>query len=142
MKSHRPPFARIIMAAFFAQALLMAVTLAYMMAYSHLIDPGRVDAHYIEHARLAAPVISIVAGAAIFYVLALWLGRASIQHRTFSAVLFWILFVSLSSSIAYAIDGMRGLTDSLAITTVAYAVKLAAALFGARAAVGAHTMAS
>jgi hypothetical protein len=142
VRSHRPPFARIILAAFAAQALLMATTLAYMMAFQHLIDPGRVDAHYVEHARLAAPIISIVAGALIFFTLALGLGRASIQHRVFSAILFWVLFVAVAGGIAYAIDGVRGLTDSLAITAVAHLVKLAAALFGARASVGAHSIAS
>lgn len=142
MRSHRPPFARIIMAALLAEILLMATTLTYMLAYGQWIDPGRVEAHYVEHVQVAGPVISIVAGAAIFFAFALWLGRASIEHRVLSAVLFWLLFVLLSVAIVFAIDGVRGLAASAPITIVSQGVKLAAALFGARAAVGAHSIAS
>lgn len=142
MTSPRPPFLRILAAIFLAQALIIAATAAYMLSYSNLIAPGQGEAFYLDHVRVAAPVISIVAGAAIFYVLAFWLGRAAIEHRMASAFLFWLGFVLLSTALTILVDGVRGLADAAPIIMASHIVKLAAAFFGARATVGAHSIAS
>ena len=103
---------------------------------------GQGEAFYLDHVRVAGPVISIVAGAAIFYVLAFWLGRAAIEHRMASALLFWLGFVLLSTGLTILVDGVRGLADAAPVIMASHVVKLAAAFFGARATVGAHSIAS
>ncbi|GAM98110.1 hypothetical protein U91I_01741 [alpha proteobacterium U9-1i] len=142
MTSPRPPFLRILAAAFLAQILLIAATAAYMLTYSNVIAPGQGEDHYLNHVRFAAPVISVVAGAAIFYALAFWLGRAAIEHRMASAFLFWLGFVALSTGLTVSVDGVRGWLDAAPIIIASHLVKLAGAYFGARATVGAHSIAS
>jgi hypothetical protein len=142
MPRTHPPFGRILIAAILAQALLMAVTLVYMLAYSRFIAPGRTSDSYLQHAGIAAPVISIVAGAIIFFLLAQWLGKQAIERRTLSAVLFWLVFVLISGGVAIALFGLPGYQADAPITAVAHVVKLVAALFGARASVGVRSIAS
>ena len=142
MPRTQPPFRRIVIAAILAQLLLMAVTLAYMMVFSRVIAPSHAQDYYLQHLVIAAPVISIVAGAIIFYALAQWLGRHAIERRNLSAILFWVLFVAISAGVTIYSFGWRAYVADLPITAVAHFVKLAAALFGARASVGVRSIAS
>lgn len=142
MPRTQPPFRRILIAAIAAQLLLMGATLAYMLAYSHLIAPEHTQDYYLDHLAIAAPVISIVAGAVIFFLLAQWLGRHAIERRNLSAFLFWLLFVALSATLAIYSFGWRAYEADAPVTAVAHLVKLAAAWFGARASVGVRSIAS
>lgn len=142
MPRTQPPFRRILIAAIAAQLLLMGVTLAYMLTYSHLIAPSHTQDYYLDHLAVAAPVISIVAGAAIFFVLAQWLGGHAIERRNLSAFLFWLLFVAVSAALSIYLSGWRAYLADAPITAVPHLVKLAAAWFGARASVGVRSIAS
>ena len=131
MPRTQPPFRRIVIAAILAQLLLMAVTLAYMMVFSRVIAPSHAQDYYLQHLAIAAPVISIVAGAIISTASPNGLA-AMPSSGAISRLLFWLLFVAISACVTIYSFGWRAYVADLPITAVAHFVKLAAALFGAR----------
>jgi hypothetical protein len=52
----------------------VAVSILYMVVFSHLVDPGHEEQHYRDHIQVAAPYCSIVAGMPLMFLAGWWVG--------------------------------------------------------------------
>ena len=50
----------------------VAASIAYMVLYGHVIDPGHDAKYYDDHIQIAAPYCSIVAGMPLMFAAAWW----------------------------------------------------------------------
>lgn len=105
--------------ALFAEILLIASTIIYMVLYSYLINPGHPKEFYEQHINSAAPWLSIFCGIPIFFLLASWLARRAAKSpvpatniRTSiiaSAIGFWLIWALIDNSIMLAAGGRNAL---------------------------------
>ena len=67
----------------------VAVSILYMVVYSHAIDPGHEKAYYEAHVTIAAPYCSIVAGIPLMFLVGWWVGMRP-------ALLVWLVYTLIS----------------------------------------------
>ena len=67
------------------RAANVAVSILYMVVYSHVIDPGHEKAYYEAHVRIAAPYCSIVAGIPLMFLVGWWVGMRP-------AIFVWLVY--------------------------------------------------
>lgn len=112
----------------------VALTVAYMVIYGHLINPGHPEAFYQEHVKIAAPYCSIIFGIPLFYFVCRWVGGK--WERSFAvkaALLVWLVYWLIDLTIILA--NFSQLTFWLSgLVIISLATKLAAAYFGGVAA--------
>ena len=107
----------------------IAVSVLYMVVYSHLIDPGHEKEYYDAHIQAAAPYSSIVAGIPLMFLAGYWIsgwweGKFAVQ----SALVVWLVYALIDVAIIMA----AGLTSRIAVlVAVSLATKLAAVYLGA-----------
>lgn len=105
-------------------ALNVAVSILYMVVYSHAIDPGHQKAYYEAHVRIAAPYCSIVAGIPLMFLVGWWVG-------TRPAILVWLVYAFVDVAVLAA----SGLTLRIgALVAVSLLTKLVSAYLGGLAA--------
>ena len=56
-------------------AVMIALAFAWVAFYSWVVDPGHDPAYYEAHAAVSSPIVSVVAGGPVFYLVAAWLAR-------------------------------------------------------------------
>ena len=101
----------------------IAVSILYMVVYSHVIDPGHDKAHYEAHVKIAAPYCSIVAGIPLMFLVGWWVGLRP-------AMVVWVVYAVVDIAVLAA----SGLTVRLgAFVAVSLLTKLASAYLGALA---------
>lgn len=54
---------------------MIALAIAWVAFYSYVVEPGHEAAFYEAHAQRSSPIVSLVAGGPIFYLVASWLAR-------------------------------------------------------------------
>ena len=104
-------------------AVNVAITILYMVIYSHAIDPGHEKAYYEAHVRVAAPYCSIVAGIPLMFLVGWWVGLRP-------AIVVWMVYTFVD----LAVLAGSGLTVRMgAFVAVSLLTKLASACLGALA---------
>ena len=107
-------------------AVNVAVSILYMVVYSHAIDPGHEKAYYEAHIRIAAPYCSIVAGIPLMFLVGWWVGMRP-------ALVVWLVYAVIDVAIL-AVSGPTWKIGALA--AVSLLTKLVSAYLGALAASG------
>ena len=105
-------------------AVNVAVSILYMVVYSHVIDPGHEKAYYEAHVRMAAPYSSIVAGIPLMFLVGWWVGMRP-------AIFVWLVY-ALVDVAALAVSGLTLRIGAL--LAVSLLTKLVSAYLGALAA--------
>ena len=62
-------------AAFVLHAIMIALAVAWAAFYSYVVEPGHDQAFYEAHAQVASPIVSVLAGGPVFYLVAFSLAR-------------------------------------------------------------------
>ena len=115
----------------------VVISILYMVVYAYLIDPGHPRAYYDEHAKVAAPYCSIVAGMPLMFFAGLWVaGWGEGQLGVKAAVVVWLAYAIIDVGIIVAAGAKEGLTaKDWVLVSVSLLTKLAAAYAGALVAV-------
>lgn len=129
--------ASLIGVALLVMVLNVAMSILYMVVYSHLINPGHPMEYYEEHVKIAAPYCSIVAGIPLMFLAGLWvagwMGGSGVQLGAKAALVVWLAYAIIDLGIVLAAGGM---TAKIAVlVAVSLLTKLAAAYAGALVAV-------
>lgn len=120
--------------ALLVMATEMACVFLYMVVYGHAIDPGHPDQYYHDHAQVAAPYCSMVAGVPLFFLAGWWVAGWSTGTAGMTAALtVWLSYTIVDVAIITAV----GWTPRLAwLVAATLATKLIAAYAGARVRAG------
>lgn len=62
-------------AALVLHIILIALAVAWVAFYSNVVEPGHDPAFYEAHAQVSSPIVSVLAGGPVFYLVAAWLTR-------------------------------------------------------------------
>ena len=118
----------IIGASVFILVVNVALSVAYMVFYSYVINPGHDEQFYQEHIQIAAPYCSIVFGIPLFYFVCRWLGgRWEKDFAVKAAIFVWLVYALIDAAVLIA----SGLTLTIAgLMTVSLITKLISAYFG------------
>jgi hypothetical protein len=109
----------------------VAVSVLYMVVYSHLINPGHDEPYYREHIKVAAPYCSIAAGVPLMFLAGWWVaGWWEVDFAVKAALVVWLAYALIDITVLVA----AGLTTRIAVLfTVSFLTKLAAVWLGALA---------
>jgi hypothetical protein len=102
-------------------AVNVAITILYMVVYSHVIDPGHEKAYYEAHVTRAAPYCSIVAGIPLMFLAGWWVGARAV-------IFVWLVYAFIDVA-ALAASGLTWRIGALA--GVSLLTKLGSAYLGA-----------
>jgi hypothetical protein len=118
----------IIGAAIFILIVNVGLSVAYMVLYSYVINPGHDEQFYQEHVKTAAPYCSIVFGIPLFYFVCYWIGRKwEKDFAVKSAIFVWIVYALIDLTALLA----SGLTLWISIlVAVSLITKLISSYFG------------
>src|SRR5687768_12298465 len=90
----------IIGAAVFILVVNVGLSVAYMVFYSYVINPGHDEQFYQEHIQIAAPYCSIVFGIPLFYFVCRWLGvRWEKDFAVKAAIFVWLVYALIDAAI-------------------------------------------
>ena len=99
----------------------IAVSILYMVIYSHAIDPGHDKAYYEAHVRIAAPYSSIIAGIPLMFLVGWWVGLRP-------GIVVWLIYACVDIAVLAA----SGLTWRMsALVAVSLLTKLLSVYVGA-----------
>jgi hypothetical protein len=62
-------------AAILLNAVMILLAVSWVAFYSMVLDPGRGTSFYEAYAGRASPIVSVVAGGPVFYLIARWVTR-------------------------------------------------------------------
>jgi hypothetical protein len=103
-------------------AVNVAVTILYMVVYSHVIDTGHDKDYYEVHVRMAAPYCSIIAGIPLMFLVGWWVGLRA-------GIVVWLIYACIDVAVLAA----SGLTWRMsALVVVSLLTKLLSVVVGAR----------
>lgn len=107
----------------------VAVTILYMVVYSHVVDPGHDKAYYEAHVTHAAPYCSIVAGIPLMFFTGWWVsGFWDVTQAVQSVLIVWLAYAVIDVGIL----ALSGLTVRLGVlAAISLVTKLAAVYAGA-----------
>src|ERR671912_2744384 len=78
----------------------VAITILYMVVYSHAINVGHEKAYYEAHVKIAAPYCSIVAGIPLMFFVGLWVGGFwDVTLAVPSALIIWLTYAVIDLAI-------------------------------------------
>lgn len=118
----------IIGAAIFILVVNVCLSVAYMILYGYVINPGHDEAFYQAHVKIAAPYCSIVFGIPLFYFVCRWIGgKLKKDFAVKSAIYVWVIYALIDLIALIA----SGLTLSISVLmTISLTTKLVSAYFG------------
>src|SRR5262245_42966701 len=106
----------------------VAITILYMVVYSHVIDVGHEKAYYEAHVQNAAPYCSIVAGIPLMFLVGVWVGGWDVTLAVQSALIIWLTYAVID----LAILALSGLTPRIGVlAAISLLTKLTAVYCGA-----------
>jgi hypothetical protein len=125
--------ASLIGVALLVMVLNVAMSILYMVIYSHLVNQGHTEEYYREHIKVAAPYCSIVAGVPLMFLAGFWVGGWwQAQFGVKAALVVWLAYAIIDLGVLLA----AGISAKIAILyAVSMLTKLAAVYFGALLAV-------
>ncbi len=104
------------------------ISVAYVIVYSYVIDPGHDADYYQAHAQVAAPYSSIIAGIVLMYIAGRWIGGKFPEgNRVKAALLVWLVYFLIDLVIIVAAGALAQIA---VLFTVSFVTKLAAAYLG------------
>src|SRR5262249_23336897 len=115
--------------ALLVMVLNVAMSILYMVVYSHLINPGHPDGYYREHIKVAAPYCSIIAGIPLMFLAGLWVAGWWDGHFAGKAALVvWLAdaLLELGGVLAAAMTAKIAILFAVSILTKLAAVSLGA----------------
>jgi MFS family permease len=123
--------------ALLVMVLNIAMSVVYMVVYSHLINPGHPEGYYHEHIKVAAPYCSIVAGIPLMFMAGLWVaGWWGGQLGVKAALVVWLGYAIIDLGVSLAAGLAAAMTPKLAVLyAISLLTKLAAGYLGALVAV-------
>jgi hypothetical protein len=107
----------------------VALSILYMVVYSHSIDPGHEEQYYYDYIKVAAPYCSIVAGIPLM-LLAGWRvgGWWAKECAVKAALVVWLTYALIDTGVLLAAE----LTPRIAVlSAISLLTKLAAVYLGA-----------
>lgn len=112
----------------------VALSVLYMVVYSHVLDRGHDEGYYRDHVKIAAPYCSIVAGIPLLFLAGWWVaGWWEASFAVKAALLVWLTYALVDLAVLAA----AGVTARIAaLSAVSLLTKLAAAYWGALARIG------
>jgi hypothetical protein len=112
----------------------VAITILYMVVYSHVINVAHEKAYYDAHVKIAAPYCSIVAGIPLMFFVGLWVGGFwDVTLAVQSALIIWLTYAVID----LAIVALSGLTFRIGVlVAISLLTKLTAVYCGALVAGG------
>jgi hypothetical protein len=119
-----------------AMVVNVAITILYMVVYSHLIDPGHEKAYYDAHVKIAAPYCSIVAGMPLMFLVGVWVaGFWDMTLGVQSALIVWLTYAVIDLAIlaAAGVSFRIGVLAAVSVLTKLAAVYCGALVSGWRA---------
>jgi hypothetical protein len=118
----------IIGAAIFILIVNVSLSVAYMVFYSYLVNPGQEEQFYQEHIKIAAPYCSIFFGIPLFYFVCRWIGGKWEKGFAVKASVFvWLVYLLIDVTVLAA----AGLTLKIAVlAAISLATKFVSAYFG------------
>ena len=120
--------AKIIGAAIFILIINVGLSIAYMVVYSYVIDPGHDEQFYQEYVKTAAPYCSIFFGIPLFYLVCRWIGgRWEKDFAIKAAISVWIVYALIDLSIVAASGITLGVAGLVAVSLI---TKLISAYLG------------
>ena len=72
-------------------AIMIALAVAWVAFYSYVVEPGHDRAFYDAHAQVSSPIVSVVAGGPVFYLVASWLARLGRKRAAWIALALYLL---------------------------------------------------
>ena len=107
----------------------VAISILYMVVYSHLIDTGHEEQYYHDHIKVAAPYCSIVAGIPLMFLAGWWVGGWwEGEFAVKAALTVWLAYALIDIAVLLA----AGITKRIAVLfAVSFVTKLAAIYVGA-----------
>ena len=125
--------ALLVVCALGVMAANIAITILYMVVYSHVIDVGHDKAYYEAHVAIAAPYCSIAAGIPLMFFVGLWVGGWDVTLAVQSALIIWLTYAVID----VAIVASSGLALKIGVlVAISLLTKLAAVYCGALVAGG------
>ena len=107
----------------------VAVSILYMVVYSHLINPGHEEQYYRDHIKVAGPYCSIVAGIPLMFLAGWWVGgwwEGAFAVK--AALLVWLAYTLIDMGVMLT----SGLTPRIAVLfATSLLTKLGAVYVGA-----------
>lgn len=126
--------AQLVGAALLVMVANVLASVAYMVVYGYVIDPGHEPQYYDEHIQVAAPYCSIVAGMPLMFAAGWWV--TGWWQRTLGLRPAWIVWAAYAT-IDLLVLLAAGLTLKVfGLFAVSFVTKLAAALGGAKVRLG------
>ena len=111
----------------------VAITILYMVVYSHVINVGHEKAYYEAHVKISAPYCSIVAGIPLMFLVGFRVGGWDVTLAVQSALIIWLTYAVID----LAIVALSGLTLRIGVlVAISLLTKLAAVYCGALVAGG------
>ena len=105
----------------------VAITILYMVVYSHVINVGHEKAYYEAHVKIAAPYCSIVAGIPLMFLVGFWVGGWDVTLAVQSALIIWLTYAVID----LAIVALSGMTLRISVlVAISLLTKLAAVYCG------------
>jgi hypothetical protein len=80
--------------------VMIALAVAWVTFFSYVIEPGHDPAFYEAHAQVSSPIVSVVAGGPVFWLVAFRLARGRAGGRTAWIAAFLYLLIDLAILIA------------------------------------------
>lgn len=121
-------FLSIIGTAIFILVVNVGLSIAYMVLYGYLINPGQDDSVYQEHVKIAAPYSSIIFGIPLFYFVCRWLaGKWERRFAVKASLSVWFVYF-LIDAVALSVSGLT--LRIIFLATISLSTKFLAAYFG------------
>jgi hypothetical protein len=94
------------------------------------LNPGHPEEYYQHHVRAAGPIVSILAGIPVFFLLAGWQSRKAKGKA--GAIALWMVWAVLDTAILLGLEGPGAIGPILPFWLASHATKFASAWAGAR----------
>ncbi|MBO0720081.1 MAG: hypothetical protein J2P41_04625 [Blastocatellia bacterium] len=126
MKLNRIPW--IIGAAILALSLNTAVIFICLIIYKYLIYPGQINQYYQDEFRSIAPIISIITGMPILFLVCKWtVKRWESDFAVKGALLIWLVYVPIGLTI---LTGTGWTIRLIILAIISVMTKFVAAYYG------------
>jgi hypothetical protein len=115
---------------FLLELVLIAAAIGWVTFYSYVIHPGELDAYYEAYAHAASPIVSLVAGAPLFFLVGDRFRRSLGADAVRSAIAVSAIYSTLD--VLLLVTWPAATMYHLIVMLVNAGAKLAAIVLGAR----------